>query len=570
MYPPTPSLFVFIIILLMSSFLFLTTGLLITIPLFLNKKLSPNYFLISSLLASCFIGYLTFMIFVIDERFGKVFLAIIYFSIAIEAIWVVRAFIKKRFSKLTQKTLLHYFLISVIAVTIAGLYGSILYSCTTHGEVVAKEQYCNNLDNTFDNTLPLTFAQAVYQGKGHASVSDWTITDRPPLQSGLLLVQMPIAARVGGLVNYYQVLSVLLQCLWVYSLYEFIKRTKVKASRAGPMFVISITSFFIFSNSIFVWPKLLAGALGIFAFIIIFDAIKNKALTTERIFLLALSFSLGMLAHGGLIFTLLPLAFYLFFKFRKFVDTKKIVLLAIISLVLYTPWLFYKSTNSNGDRLMNWWISGKVEKDDRMTHQVLIDAYKDKSIIEIANYKLGNIKALFGIMEHKDATSAIKSSASINNSEVSFFIPSLAFSLLGLGLLIKDYINKLIENNHSPIITDIAKTSLFISLVSVIFWVLVSYGPPNAPTIAYAGSYATFLLLFFALLLHLSTRKFISIVAAVSSIYFICINALIYKETDLNLNLAYLLMACVLVAILYFMMGLIFRMNSFLSQSNGK
>lgn len=561
-YPPAPQPLMFILLLVMTASIFLLSGLVFTVPLLLKNKIESKYFLVSSLLVSCTLGYLSFWLYMLNTFLGKLFTVFLYIAIVALIIVLVDKLLKHTIPSKKIKTLKYFTLISLLVLLTSGFYNAIMYSCTTSGKLSKKVQYCSILDNTFDNTLPLSFTLSTYRGVRKASVSDWTTTDRPPLQSGIALLQVPLTSRIGEVVNGYQILAVFLQCMWIFAFFEYIKRATTSHKTVLYMVIIAITSTFVYSNSIFVWPKMLAATLGVFAFIFLADILKSKKIDYHQAVIIATAISLGMLAHGGLIFTVVPLLLGGVWETRRLVKMKHIVIFICTALLLYSPWLIYKSSSSSGDRLINWWISGMVEPDDRPVQKVFIESYSKLTTTEVILKKADNIKALFGVLDYTGPVSTKDSVGRLANLEASFFIPSFSFALIGLFMICRDFILKRTKFKQEMTKFAILKYSLLLGTVCTFLWVFISFGPPNAPTISYAGSYATFLILYFSFLTYLSQHNWIRIVAIISVAYFMYLNIMLFSKSGSILNMSQLFLALIyatlgLTVLLYIQRGLV-------------
>jgi hypothetical protein len=79
---------------------------------------------------------------------------------------------------------------------------------------------------TWDNALPQFFAEHVAQVQPRMLIGDWLGSDRPPLQSGIVLSLNPLTRGVPFANVSYQLLGSLLQCLWVVGLWTVARRMR--------------------------------------------------------------------------------------------------------------------------------------------------------------------------------------------------------------------------------------------------------------------------------------------------------------------------------------------------------
>lgn len=158
-----------------------------------------------------------------------------------------------------------------------------------------------------DAVLPEIFGDRLYDGGTvRPFLGDWLSSDRPPLQTGLYLLVLPwlrLARLPDGLG--YQCLGTLAQLFWVPAVWLLARAFGQSRFRAiGCILVVAIVGFFV-ENSIFVWPKLLAGGYVMFTGLLLLDTSQPR--TTKVMLLAAVSAALAWLAHGGAAFSLLAL-----------------------------------------------------------------------------------------------------------------------------------------------------------------------------------------------------------------------------------------------------------------------
>jgi hypothetical protein len=106
--------------------------------------------------------------------------------------------------------------------------------------------------------MPFIFAQQLRSGVLKKPMfGDWLSSDRPPLQTEIILSLGP---AIGSRTLDYETASVLLQCLWVFSVWLLLRAFRIsRLSRGLVIGTIYLTGFALV-NSFYVWPKLLAAA----------------------------------------------------------------------------------------------------------------------------------------------------------------------------------------------------------------------------------------------------------------------------------------------------------------------
>lgn len=231
-----------------------------------------------------------------------------------------------------------------------------------------------------DEMIPLKFAHAVAHGGPLRGAminfpDDWQFSDRPPLQSAALLAFWPLVAIVPSAV-FNQAVGTMLQVQWVIGLAAL--GAALGWGRNRPGFVLLVTAFSgcVYYNSTYVWPKLLAAGLAMAAAAPLVDAWRRRRqLTGAEIALASSAAALGMLAHGSVAYSLIPVAL-LALGCRQFVNLRTIIPAAAIAGALYLPWSAYQScVDPPGDRCVRWMLAGRTEADAPPLRQCLREAY---------------------------------------------------------------------------------------------------------------------------------------------------------------------------------------------------
>jgi hypothetical protein len=119
-----------------------------------------------------------------------------------------------------------------------------------------------------DNTLPYNLSEALYAGRSPKSAGgDYQSSDRPPLQSGWLLLTWPVT-RIAGFNERGAsgTAAVWFQLLWIPAAYGLLRTLRLSAGRAAGWTGVMALSGFFLQNTVFTWPKLAAAAFVVGAF----------------------------------------------------------------------------------------------------------------------------------------------------------------------------------------------------------------------------------------------------------------------------------------------------------------
>jgi len=365
---------------------------------------------------------------------------------------------------------------------------------------VAAMRFSHHLPD--DNEIPFLVAQGVKaKNVPKPLLSDWLSSDRPPLQAGITLAQFPFFRRPWD--EGYQAVGVLSQSLWIFGLWLLLSAFRVEPRAIGLVLVTCLFSGFVFVNSFFVWPKLIAAAytLGFLAAFVAGRAKERSAVKSWIAPGCLLAFSL--LSHGGAVFALLPMVVLVLFLDRP-VQFRRLLATGALCAVLYLPWILYqKFFDPPGDRLLKYHLAGVEPLNSRTFSQTLFAAYSALSFHQIADYKAANFATatahgwtyLRGVADLITAliTSSgepLPKAAAIANSlraEAFFYIgPCLGFLMLGPLALLAG-----IARRFRSVEWRDACLLWLLTTASIAVWCLLMFGP--AKTVVHTGSYAVIL-----------------------------------------------------------------------------
>jgi hypothetical protein len=272
----------------------------------------------------------------------------------------------------------------------------------------------------------------------------------------------------------------------------------------------------------------LATGLAAFGIFLLIDkSDKRRGLIEYRYVVMALfSIALGLLAHDGVLFTLLgmiPLVIYDFVKngVHTRLNYKYITAGILIALALLVPWQIVKSELTTSDRLIKWHFAGVISVDDkRGTLQTIVDEYKKLSFHQWVSNKETNVRTLVDGGVHDKCSSSLRhifdACHMASWRDHVFFSMTYAFEFFIFGFLIVAW--QLIKRRLDMFDIKI----LLISITSILFWVFLMFIPGG--TVLHQGSYATMFLLFVFLGKKLSTLPdalFVSIIGLQVALFYL-------------------------------------------------
>jgi hypothetical protein len=401
-----------------------------------------------------------------------------------------------------------------------------------------------------DNAIPFFFAQALYGARRPIPsplFDDWLSSDRPPLQTGLTLVQMPLFRWGPTPYLQYQVVGVIVQSLWVLGLWAWLFEARVGQAPSALALGSTLFTGFALLNTFYVWPKLLAAAFLLLLVALLVRALNDAA---NRLALgSAAGFSAGfsMVSHEGSVFALAGIALLLLLR-RRLPPVKFVGAAAVCLVLVMAPWWWYqKAYDPPGDRLLKYHLADAPNLTKNSFLTLAVANYDRLGVAGTAEYKSMNFVQLFASPNVRrttgpfagqvgdgnliaDATAAVTRQGSIHSaaarirSDLFFeFFPGLGVMAFGPLALIAEIARRR-KPGPAPPELQAARFAWAAVALSLVVWCLVMFGP--ATTVPFQGTYAIILLaLAGSLLAFWSLDRRLAYVAAGLQV---ALNALLY------------------------------------------
>jgi len=344
-----------------------------------------------------------------------------------------------------------------------------------------------------DNIIPFKFAERLFHGNDPRLIhGGWLSSDRPPLQTGMILSQRHLGFIFNDAMLHYQLLATILQCSWIPAVWGLCRKLGLSFFKIAIILMFLVFSGFFLLNSVFVWPKLIAGAFVTGVFVLLFSPkLKNVTWFKERSFLAAILAGLGMLSHGGVIFTLLAMTILLLSPSR-FLGLRQTMIGLFTFTVIMMSWLFYqKFYEPPGNRLVKWHIAGVIAIDHRSSWKTIVDSYSNLSWNEFVENKKANVNAFWSRRFFSPIRFANGQKQVI---EFRYLISALGGLNIGWFAWLLVYLKLLIGRYRQPLSSLDLKLIFHVFLIAFIIWVTLMFIPGS--TIIHQGSYATMILLF--------------------------------------------------------------------------
>jgi hypothetical protein len=370
-----------------------------------------------------------------------------------------------------------------------------------------------------DNQLPLMFADQILKGKVLSPmIAEWLSSDRPPLQTAYFLFSG--AGIFANLEWHYQVLSTLLQCLWVIALWVLLENFKIARLPLSMAILIPMYSGVTLVNSVFVWPKLLP----VFYLVLLVGilSIRKEEIKSNLLngYLVGVLSALAMLSHGGSVFALLGIGLTLLLK-RRLPNTAIIICSLVSGIAILTTWSFYQGyIDPPGNRLLKWHLAGVIPVDERTLKDALIQSYHSLTFSDVVNLKLSNLYSVFGnpIQFLNNLFIALFKTtipSEMNKLRAAQFFSVWAASgvmaLVAISVIFAPFYKKSNEK-------EVGLFFMQITFCIILVWIIILFGP--AYTVIHTGSLAMMIFLLSGVILYCySIHKVLAIGLAMLHFY---------------------------------------------------
>jgi hypothetical protein len=251
-----------------------------------------------------------------------------------------------------------------------------------------------------DNEIPYIFARAILRGDlPQWIMGDWTLSDRPPLQSAMILVTPAFLVFLVYPLAY-QAASVALQLFAALGIWIVVRVMGGSQKLALISIIAVLVTPLGIVHGAYVWPKLLSASFLCAAFALYFHPGSVSGPKDWRYgAVIGVLLALAMLSHGGAAFPIIGgsvAAVALRRSSRPAAGSKRrLVALALAFFAAYAPWLGYqKFVNPPGDRLVKWHLAGAVPLTSKPFGEVFVEAYSQLSFQEWLDSKQQNITML--------------------------------------------------------------------------------------------------------------------------------------------------------------------------------
>ncbi len=479
---------------LLAGIVFLLPGIAIAWLLDYRYKLDEIRFVCVTFLSSGAAGYFAFWIYLLNAKAGKIASKGLVFASLVIVVYAVLA------RRANLKLFREIAACALLMVTLTTFYTAVgfLYEYSEDPVEQAQERFIDPLP--VDNGIPYLFADKLYSSQPIRPflMGDWKSSDRPPLQTGLALLQFPLWQTENREFNY-QILGTLLQSMWLVAIWILLRQLSVDRRVVVIVCAFCIFSRFFLMHSFYVWPKLLSASFFIFALAALrFAEGKVDRCAPFDAGVAGAAIALALLSHGGVAFSAIALAIVLLVG-RKLPPVRSLVAGAAMLLLFLLPWMLYqKLYDPPGNRLLKWHLAGAMSLDSRTFSQTFIDAYSQPKPSQIVENKIENVKALFGPWDIRAQGKGLLDWYKTGT----FFYLFQTFNFLNLGFFVFLAARVFSFKPGSSVTFSAVQRLFLLSFVSIAVWCLLMYIPGS--TVIHQGSLADDTLLFVGLIVTLA------------------------------------------------------------------
>ena len=422
--------------------------------------------------AGALVSWLVWWVWVADPTLGRIAAGVAY---VVAAVAITTA------TGVALRTLARVAAVVLLAVTTAVMCMSML---TVHGGMADSALLSErSVFGTADNLFPWVWeTRADARQDLRPKALGWPLADRPPLQAA---VTMPVYALSADRSFGYQVSSAVVDGLSVVAMVAIFVAIGLRRRRLlGAWALVTFTGFLV-PNVIFVYPKLYSAALSLLAIALLLD-VGTHAMDTTDWGIVGLLAAASLMAHPGGAYAALSLAVVVVALGIPTRLWRRLGAAAVGAAAMAVPWIIYRTWfNTTGSAELEWHLAGVMGPQHGSLLHLMRERYAALGVRGWLRHRYDNIAALFDVRlllgtDH-DGLGLRLRILRTQESAVAW----------GGGLLLLASPLLLLRRRIPRAVYVLGAATL----VPLVVWVIVEFGPPIALTSTFNGSYAIVLLL---------------------------------------------------------------------------
>lgn len=343
-----------------------------------------------------------------------------------------------------------------------------------------------------DNQIPQMFLDKLvaHQDPRNFLKPDWQSSDRPPLQTGLMLIAYPFTKSLGFAEGISGLgAGIACEVVWMPALAILVRA--IGGRRRGVLAAMVFTALAnaVLVNTVFTWPKLLSAAFVLAATALFAQPLAAGSRFRAGTFALSgVLFALGMLSHGAALFAL-PIPLLVLLRRHRALGLRPVGALIGAGVITYLPWVAYQRFyDPPGSRLLSIHLGGVLPRpgDGGVLHEI-VHHYAAIGLTTALDNKWLNLLVPFSEAPWRGIS---LQGFDIRHQRVAqFFTFSGAIGvgwIAALAVLVALLVARLRRAERDPYGAQVLSLMVF-GLVSIVVWALVMFGP--SATLLHQGSH---------------------------------------------------------------------------------
>jgi len=392
---------------------------------YLSSSIPNNLIPIVAAASVALLGFIAFWAYFLNPTLGK------FYSWSICVTSVVFYFLNYKHFKQS----LYFSFKPILLAGVIGLFyvALLLLFEPPRMSYAAANRFADGLPS--DNEIPRAFAERLINGQSPKALwGDWLSSDRPPLQSGWLLLTWPILRSCGYDIDTTSTTGgICFQLFWVIAVWSILTQLGARPNTAiGITAAISFTGLTLI-YSVFVWPKFAAASLCIAAYLLWIAPENGNRIT--RYLIGGLCAALAWLSHGGISFSFLGLIPVIYIFKKDFGGIRHWLFAALAFAVIISPWIAYQRFyDPPGNRLLKWHLAGSPSIDQRSFIQTLSEAYQTIGLNGAIEARKSNLLMQFnGDWSNLFNFRKVDQKFAMRQDELTYLFRSCSFWIIGLA-----------------------------------------------------------------------------------------------------------------------------------------
>ncbi len=365
--------------------------------------------------------------------------------------------------------------ISVVTVALIGLWDTVRDPFE-----LARSRFSHPLP--IDNEIPQLFADKLAAGEDPRTfLAGWQSSDRPPLQTGLMLLAHDITGRLG-LTRSAAGFSagVVAQFAWLPGIAILIRALGGRARGVLTGMLFAAMTGTVLVNTVFTWPKLISAAFVLAALAVLVEhSSTGSRLSWQRLGLAGVLVVLGLLSHGAALFAV-PIVLVVLLWRRRALTLRAAGAAVAISGAAYLPWVLYqKFYDPPGTRLLFWHLAniGYPDPADGGVVDQVTAAYADAGWDTVLANKWANLTMPLSMGPWRGIGLHDLDLGSHRAAEFFTFSGAIGIGWLAVAAVIAAVVLGAVRGRPRDGFAARVVLLLGASVLSVLIWAMVMFGP---------------------------------------------------------------------------------------------